>query len=580
MGNYLSSAQPLPDLPDELIEQIIKQTPTITLFASAIYVNKKWNDIGRRNAIWIPRYKQLTGETLNPAKYAEYAVFPLFMEEWNNRTPIYVDQMGQVTEKPDTLDAWVDLQRKDMQAALAGKPLRVSKDRQELQLLKEESVAREYKDVGMLVTKNLKEPRILYLVRKAGQRAQLEEDDQFYIVSPQNDLLGARVIVVGQGSFNCAVLVEDDDGSRQVVRIAALDNVDAWTLRAIPRGAAIVHLFAQYARMLGPALLRETRTGFYSDKLPQKTLPFVCPSVAQSPGPFYVHTIEYLEGGQRPTNRDSREAQAFPLVWFLHVARQHFGFRHGDLKRGNIVFRTYDPPQRFTFRYNNRYTYSYEFTKVPVIIDYDFASLHGEQEANSRLGTPVSVPPEGLWQTLHLVMGGRGNYERMAHYDDWWSLGVVLFDYWVGVAIDKWVAPFYADYAEMIWVQQYCQPPSKFKAAIAKNEWLGMSLMRLLGAYVLVRGIYEPGEMPEPPAYLRDTVYSPCVQKAVLDKIPTYGIMVNPFQRDLLRQLLSWNPRERGQDLLKRHFSETIGYFPDFSYEAARTDTFQEAHSK
>ena len=95
MGAYLSQPA-LPELPADVIQSIIAQTSTSTILESAIYVNRQWQEIGQRNAIWIPRYKQLTGKTLNPTDFEEYEVLPLFFQEWNNPIPSHQTVAFQV----------------------------------------------------------------------------------------------------------------------------------------------------------------------------------------------------------------------------------------------------------------------------------------------------------------------------------------------------------------------------------------------------------------------------------------------------------------------------------------------------
>ena len=92
MGAYLSSAE-LPALPPDVIQLIIERTPTTTIVENVFKVNKTWLKIGKRNVIWIPRYKLLTGIDLNPYDFKEGEVYDIFIKEWLNYVHIW-DIMG------------------------------------------------------------------------------------------------------------------------------------------------------------------------------------------------------------------------------------------------------------------------------------------------------------------------------------------------------------------------------------------------------------------------------------------------------------------------------------------------------
>ena len=564
MGAYLSQPT-LPNLSPDVIQSIIAQASTSTILEGAIYVNKQWNEIGRRNAIWIPRYKQLTGIDLTSTDFAEYEVFPLFLEEWFRRTPIWLDELGRVDDVPEDVE-WIDSMDPTLQSSyLLESDLQIE-NHQVVPVPGNYRIS--LRPVTFLTTKNRQWPELFKLIRKSGFPVQVKALD-FYTITSQNDLLEDQIM--GFGSFNCAILTDRGD----VVRISNLERKDAWTLRAIPRGAAIVHLFNEYQRELGPSLLIETGPGVFYQDIPEGLVKVVCTNLLNTQGPYFVQRIEHLNGGYLPDPADTPEAVAFCLVWFLHVAQMQFNFRHGDLKIGNIIFRRYsNEGKRFTFRYNDRYTYSYVLYQIPVIIDYDFAAIYGtRKEDRLVLGTSGSVPPEALWVRLNLVMG---NKARELEYDDWWSLGIVLFQYWTRINVGKLYTTHFAEYAKEIWTTGLNQPAKHFNSAITDREWMGVSIRRIFDAYLIVRGIYPENEMPPPLPKIAQQMYSGRALQ-ILQSTPRFRVNLSNFQVRLLRQLLSWEPWERGKDLLTRHFSETMGYFPDFSF---RSNTYMALYPK
>lgn len=338
-------------------------------------------------------------------------------------------------------------------------------------------------------------------------------------------------VVVGRGSYNCAVATP-----RGVIRFASLNKVNAWTRRALMRGAALIHYFNRHPTLLGPSLVKETVAAYESKDLPYN----VCSEFRKDPGPFYVHGIEYLDGGHAPDPADSPKHVAFPLVWFLYVAQRQFNFRHGDLKPGNIVFRRYENGTRFTYRWNDRRTYSFFSRAVPVIIDYDFGGVFVTNAPDRRqMGTYYTIPPE--------VLIARALDQPVPEYDDWWSLGIVLFEYWTNVRVFQYYEKEY-------------------------EAWLGILnkgnrpwLRGIFDAFMIFRIIHE-----DPlPFFPRYAPFYRGEALAHLMSIGRLGINIpHVYQINLLRQLLSWEPRERGGPSLFDHFTETENRYltPDFYY--------------
>lgn len=185
MGQSNSSSSALPA---DAIQAIIAQTPTSTILEGALFVNKKWNEIGRRNVIWIPRYKQLTGIALDPQDFDEYEVMPLFLKEWYRQTPVWMDNSGNVTDVPEDVE-WIDSVRPEHQKSRVFKDKWVIID-ENYEFVPSDQVflIPNTRIRKVLTTRNLKRPELFLFIAAFGETLQVKQLD-FYRITPRNDLL-------------------------------------------------------------------------------------------------------------------------------------------------------------------------------------------------------------------------------------------------------------------------------------------------------------------------------------------------------------------------------------------------------
>jgi len=87
----------------------------------------------------------------------------------------------------------------------------------------------------------------------------------------------------------------------------------------------------------------------------------------------------------------------FLLLWTHWTANTKLGFRHGDIKQANIVVKALPTETTFGFCVRNHGTYRLTCSFVPMIIDYDFASVSTTPfAARYLIGTLMTSPPEVL----------------------------------------------------------------------------------------------------------------------------------------------------------------------------------------
>ena len=255
--------------------------------------------------------------------------------------------------------------------------------------------------------------------------------------------------IIGSGTFNCAKLIENNDGTVEVLRIALmpLDRPDQRSM--VLRGLHIVQMMQSYMHIIGPSLVEQTKT--YDSKVDLTTYEIgtLCMEMQERIASykqkgkqfhFALQHLEYLAGGPFYTqnvlnNKEEFDFCCFSLLWFFRTTLQLFDLRHRDLKPFNIILRQYESPVLYRFIYKNGQDVMFKSEYVPVVIDFDFASVSTTKEDVDReiVGTYNTAHPAALFAELFNLLFMRiPNFsiatllqeERMY---DWWSLGVNLF---------------------------------------------------------------------------------------------------------------------------------------------------------
>jgi serine/threonine protein kinase len=239
--------------------------------------------------------------------------------------------------------------------------------------------------------------------------------------------------VLGYGSYNVAFLTTDGT----VLRVAAVENQD--TLRTLQRGDAVSRLLSLYKDQIGPCLLRLITPGnvlIGSNELPKGV--FDEPRAARllrGKNTYYASEIEYANMGDMyrktaPT-KDIFDTFMFMLLWFFHVARSTTGFFHHDLKPQNMFMKELNAPTTFAFQLEEALFVFPNVRFVPIVADYDFASVPVTNENDRKsVGTSIYVPPEHL---LDLLRGHR--LQRLARTYDLYAVGQAMLQFCIGAEI-------------------------------------------------------------------------------------------------------------------------------------------------
>lgn len=264
---------------------------------------------------------------------------------------------------------------------------------------------------------------------------------------------------VGAGSNNCAHFVHDEDGRRQVLRIAFLPDIThiagiTQHNKKIMRGLEMVNAFQNYKALLGPSLLKEESKYrlIKATELSRYVNGNICEKVMQRyqmvrgiqhyaddmfNNQFALQHLEYLSGGE--FNNEAQKGNeslflfsVFSLIWFLSMAQKAFDFRHHDLKASNIIFRRTERVQQYTFELTDKQLYfHFESTIVPVIIDYDFATTINAQDNVDRIatGTAYSAPPDALMRKIISENSFQPyGFKQSETAYDWWGLGICILE--------------------------------------------------------------------------------------------------------------------------------------------------------
>jgi hypothetical protein len=263
--------------------------------------------------------------------------------------------------------------------------------------------------------------------------------------------------LLGAGTYNCAYYVLEDG---TVLRIGFLPANDRTTTTIVKRGLEMVHVFQSFRHMLGPSLLQEVSKYHIikAGDLHKYVEGDLCPSILKNNidnnlDEFGLQHIEFLSGGE--FKHDSLKEKkivfnqrelcfvTFSLLWFFAMSQQLFAFRHHDLKGTNMMIRVTPDVKEYVFEINNptgsKKYYRFFSPYVPVVIDYDFASVYTTKDESSRNsgGTEYTRSPDALLYSLYGEAYKTFDFTYNPNGYDYWSLGISLFeirgDFYVGI---------------------------------------------------------------------------------------------------------------------------------------------------
>jgi len=123
---------------------------------------------------------------------------------------------------------------------------------------------------------------------------------------------------------------------------------------------------------------------------------------------------------------------SFMLFWTLWTTNAEFGFRHRDIKLGNIVVKTLRKDQLLVFSVDKGKTLqlSMQVSEIPLLIDFGFSSLEESPESiRHNIGTTALCPPEFLaFRLLFEDTMTSMNTNRLLCEDtyDIWSMAMTL----------------------------------------------------------------------------------------------------------------------------------------------------------
>ncbi len=391
---------------------------------------------------------------------------------------------------------------------------------------------------------------------------------------------------LSQGSYNCAHVICRNN-EQQVLRVALLPKQedDTTSNAMVKRGIQIVAVFQQYQDLLGPSLIIEkAEHEFRAVKLAQLKLnrDLLCSTIVELaeeldekevPYEFAIQVIELLKGGAfthdafQKMNQDEHLFALFSLLWFFYNTHVRFDLRHHDVKADNIIMREFDEPKIFTFAISDR-LFVFESRFVPVVIDYDFATVFSTRdgEARNANGTPYTASPDATLRQIFKLLSSSVSEEEedndIAGAYDWWSLGIAFLEFLLPDAFGTFnkrspvrgkpdvPVLFAKERAAYAWDVLERLPKVR---GIPNAEVATQSMFTLLGCAVAC--LAAEGNTLVPPADCRayrerDVFFDPTFMDAVL-KTEEYASLraaharLPQGVRDVLRMLLSWYPERR-----------------------------------
>lgn len=358
---------------------------------------------------------------------------------------------------------------------------------------------------------------------------------------------------LGVGSYNFVYLVSSPEDEKLVLRVSLMRENDAENAKSVMRGIVCVAFFQKYKQLLGSSCVDQVRTHKFEEeneflKVNMESLHAdMRDQIKQLQKDnisfrYAIQFIEYLEG-ERFTNIDENaEFYMFSLLWFIYTAQKTFKFSHRDLKAENIMYREYGKSRDFYFNYNNQFYYKFSAERVPVIIDYDFASISATQDQNAkrRVGTYTTAPPEAMMSLFDSNIEF-SEMELLSY--DWWSLGICFLESASGktnsICFNE--RKMYTNYISTIYN--------------VKEQAVFMQISLYILITALVTNEYDIKRIiPEKRYYEFNMFYADKVQDMFLDMFRSssfttymrrYNNSVLEITKRILVKLLSWFPEER-----------------------------------
>lgn len=245
---------------------------------------------------------------------------------------------------------------------------------------------------------------------------------------------------LGEGGLNCIIGESDGKDYNVVHRIGRTKNKFERE-SMFQRADGILALLNESPGMFGPSLMARAQE---TEKVPFSELPEGMKNILYSCSPFkglrefsdelvYNQVIEYLYGGDMsaPTHvEDTFESTVFMLMWFFYTTQAEYGFRHRDLKPANVVFRDMGSPTQFLFQLGKDSWYLFKTRYVPVVIDYDFASIFVTNTKTRYDGGTRTIIPPNQHITYLVRRSQQRKFVGSMFFDDtsfdWYSLGLTI----------------------------------------------------------------------------------------------------------------------------------------------------------
>jgi serine/threonine protein kinase len=399
---------------------------------------------------------------------------------------------------------------------------------------------------------------------------------------------------IASGSYNCAHLVRNHDGSLEVLRVAFLPfQEEQFTANdRVRRGLEIVNIFQPFGTLLGPSLLKQTQAYEIVSEISSEGL---CNNILRELAKadhlfisyeFAIQHLEYLNGGNFKSTADMTIEEAdfctFSLIWFLRQAQLNFDFRHRDLKPENIVLRRHQISDVYEF-YTDVNLFRFVSTVVPVIIDFDFATVLTSKSKYDRrvVGTRYTASPDSLiyllFRYVKIKIDPKESAASFQSYD-WWSLGIILFE----VHVPRYLLPLQRiDFQLYNVCREECNAYAmrkirEFQLKFNNGDELPnandmLEIFKRIMFGTMIAAIVHGSEKFGPPLETKSNYpftkfffYHNEQDAAAIQKTRIYKILVGAFAafpahlQGILKLLLSWDPEKRKQSV-EEYFTKIYG---------------------